>query len=379
MKNKWIILGVIGIILLALALILYLLPCDTCIEIDASVHLVYSPDNELALSIPLSALPPGLNVADISIKDISDEVSEETDGLVTKVYSLEPSGTKFSKPVDLSLNFNKEEGQALPLVMHIGENSLDVLSDAGYSIEDNQVTLNAEIDHFSVVTRMKPPFEFNFYGAGKYGLGASFMYDVKVKPIVGDITADLAIYYAEEDKGYMALAKLDRYAGWEVMPFPITATDGLTPTEATLPGSKGEGYDAVTFTQNYTCSKEGEHYIDMPKGIPIKFVVSWAKELEFLKDKQVQEGKNDYRTYWKYAVEAIHFVDHHYHWKRLNVKCWEQEMIRIGPPYLIDCGDGQPLTGISQADANTGEQLTDADGNPIDFTTGKAVKCPAQN
>ena len=118
------------------------------------VELVHSEGGGASLAIPAGALPEGVSIEDIKIyKSPSEE-----EGAV--IYTLEPSGTVFNKPVTaiISLDgFREEEGFAMPLLSLVSGDTEEMIDEVDITIDlaANNLQIQAQITHFSYLKAKK--------------------------------------------------------------------------------------------------------------------------------------------------------------------------------------------------------------------------------
>ena len=123
---------------------------------------ITTPGGQISLIIPIDALPEGVTLEDIKIRDVIDdpEFSVESDGEpALAVVLLEPVGLELSKPVTLTVRQLPVEDPIRQLfVLHIsGEDagqSAELITGVESEIdpETNKLTASIPLTHFSFVT-----------------------------------------------------------------------------------------------------------------------------------------------------------------------------------------------------------------------------------
>lgn len=145
-KNHLIIASTIGVALIIA--FLFILPKDR----SRDLLTVVSDDGKAELEIPISALPEGTNIDDISITKISaDNIDgDEASDKGSFAYRLEPDGLEFGEEVFLTVDYVNVDG-GIPLVYQVLKNgSIEVIDKVELIFdEDNKVTMVAPIRHFS--------------------------------------------------------------------------------------------------------------------------------------------------------------------------------------------------------------------------------------
>lgn len=146
-KNHLIIASTIGIALIIA--FLFILPKE---DRSRDLLTVVSDDGKAELEIPISALPEGTNIDDISITKISvDNIdSGEASDKGSFAYRLEPDGLEFGEEVFLTVDYVNVDG-GIPLAYQVLKNgSIEVIDKVEVIFdEDNNVTMVAPIRHFS--------------------------------------------------------------------------------------------------------------------------------------------------------------------------------------------------------------------------------------
>ena len=90
---------------------------------------IASADGVATLQIPLGALPPGLKLADISVRAV--EAGEfwgregEAPGLA---YELLPDGTVFSAPIVLRVSTEGAPSGSIPQLLHVASGTVEMVN-----------------------------------------------------------------------------------------------------------------------------------------------------------------------------------------------------------------------------------------------------------
>ncbi len=130
-KSKIISIVAIGIIILATAGILYFSKSS-----EPASYSVVSPDGEVTLEIPSQALPKGVSNKDIHVRRLE---TGEIPGSISKfntaaVYSLEPHGIIFTKPVSVSVAYNSVSN-VMPFLLHFDGDTATVPRKMAVSVD----------------------------------------------------------------------------------------------------------------------------------------------------------------------------------------------------------------------------------------------------
>ncbi len=357
-KNHFGLIGLVAIVLLSFGYIL----------LSGSPG-ISSPDGNLTLGISTEAMPEGLSKSDVVIEDFTEEVrsGENTLGeAVVAAYLLSPGGTKFNAPIDFSFKYKADpEEVALPMIMHVSEESAEFM-EPEITAENNIITYSDQIDHFSAIIVVTPPFEYSFIGAGRdYTVGDRFNFTVEVQKRYQGITY---VNLKEKPHHYSSyeVGPVSEKHQWEVKPIKLTTLGDVQPSSTTLPGEKKDYWGKYSKTVLYTCAKEGWDQIRFPELITVKFVFDNSSDVPLLADKKIAGEGHKYELEGKLGINPSN--------TNLPVRCKKADpnaMVRIGPPYLIVDLQGNSCSGTQAIDARTGEPLSTPDGTPIDAETGK--------
>ena len=109
-KRLVVLIGIIGILVLATLACRFSLP-GVGEGVGDEIGEVYSADGSAILEIPLSALPRGTKIDDISIELVSSPSDDESEA-ARWIYNLSPDGLSFSQPITLNLSYDL--GDELP-------------------------------------------------------------------------------------------------------------------------------------------------------------------------------------------------------------------------------------------------------------------------
>jgi len=114
----------------------------------AGASVVTSADGTAQLSIPAGAIDPG---ADVTIEPI--EVSDVPDGSLALAFDLQPSGLQFSAPATLSVTIPYDHDGLPAGFVGLGDDvDQGATVPATFTVVDGQLTVEAQIEHFSVAT-----------------------------------------------------------------------------------------------------------------------------------------------------------------------------------------------------------------------------------
>ncbi|MDX1535764.1 MAG: hypothetical protein R3346_03325 [Candidatus Spechtbacterales bacterium] len=110
------------------------------------INTVKSSDGKMQLTFQDSSLPEGLSPKDISITPINTEEIERIEG----AWRLQPEGIKFNEPLVATIELEGDLNRA-PIVTMQSEDDIEGVKDTEISIAQNQTTITAPIEHFSVL------------------------------------------------------------------------------------------------------------------------------------------------------------------------------------------------------------------------------------
>ncbi len=117
---------------------------------------VEAGDGSAVLSIPAGALPEGVTLEDIEIREVSDDpdlfVATEGDPPLA-VFRLEPDGLQFSEPVTLTVQLQVEDPSGQLFAVHVFGDEAELITDVESEVdpESNMLTASMQLTHFSAV------------------------------------------------------------------------------------------------------------------------------------------------------------------------------------------------------------------------------------
>lgn len=131
-----------------------------------SMYLVFRPstttitaistDGQLTLAIPEEALPQHFDSHDVNITQLNqtDLPTELVELNFASLYSLEPGGTEFDAPVQISMTIDQID-QVVPLMVHFDGQSISLPENLQIKINpDQSATISGEIMSFSYIGLM---------------------------------------------------------------------------------------------------------------------------------------------------------------------------------------------------------------------------------
>ncbi|MEA3248792.1 MAG: hypothetical protein U9Q03_00345 [Patescibacteria group bacterium] len=356
---------------------------------------IVSQDGSAQMAVPEGALPEGTTVDDLSIEIIEyDESDEETtEGLLS--YSLRPDGLQLAAPVTVTLTTDLSPGDEydIPLVLHVSGEGEDAVTEI---IDNTLVTVDPEAGDLVVaadVTHFSDIHLYNFSGlfvAKPDSVETSHQLDVlfeatqNIRPSKKTVTIN---HPSRDVRG--------RYVGrrkdvLEFAPGTTWGIEGFLETDYALyilPQYK-EILDrrGLTIHQsykaraNFTCKKAGDEGIqggvNHDKWLSVTFTALHKHYYTFESKPFGEPDISKPELSINIRVPEKHTCIGPPEEEDEDDEVVQPEMMMeyIGPPYFIDCGHGQVLTGNYRYDENQ-ELITDAEGNGLDKVTGLPVIC----
>lgn len=144
MKYKWLIAGLIILLLMSLAGLFWFRSIEWNDEAErlGLDSVIISDDERVTLTVPAAALPAGVTASDITIKkhEYQDEV----------LYKFTPDGTTFVEPVTVNFTLTGIP-ESLPLLIQSDANGAQIVPQVSTEVDyaTNTTIVSAAIDHFS--------------------------------------------------------------------------------------------------------------------------------------------------------------------------------------------------------------------------------------
>ena len=185
---------------------------------------VESEDGSAVLSIPAGALPEGVTLKDIEIREVSADpdlfVATEGDPPLA-VLRLEPDGLQFSEPVTLTVQLQIEDPSGQIFAIHVFGDEAEMITDveSEFDPESNTLTASIQLRYFSDVwfSLLENVFEVEVSAsASEVPVGGAFEVTVTVtraaepeQPFRARITSTAEFYIRLADapwelEGYMS-------------------------------------------------------------------------------------------------------------------------------------------------------------------------------
>ena len=213
---------------------------------------VAAADGRATLKIQERLLPKGVKAEDIRITKIDDEADNKAKTRPLAVYRLEPDGTIFTEPVELTVKLdNFAPGGRVPMIMSLSGNTLEPVESKFAIHASGGATLTGKLKHFSniVITAGFISAEFP-PNLGQHYVGESFEFPITLYKHESNsiIEPNGMVVECELLADPVFMQGLFRAPEWIVTPalIPNMPADNTTMTA-----------NKMTFTGKFTCIRSG--------------------------------------------------------------------------------------------------------------------------
>jgi hypothetical protein len=308
-----------------------------------SIQSIKSEDGLLSMNIPESAMPNGVGLDDISIKMISSEdesfTNENGNSIVIARYDLQPNGTRFSSPIEISYTaIQRGEESALPLLIHEDDDLIEILTDVEieYTNATGTVHMHTTIDSFSEVRVEDTPFFADSRGTGVYSIGSTFPVTIDIFRQKNYGSYDKRIRFNDRGTPYFGILTSDEWSVNEWTSEMVGDKEAITPSIINHPARefKKTG-EYIAITDWYTCNKLGDtelRFKDLVINVPFSSKGEIPKMSKYVERGPDSEGKYDY----KFPLPL-------YQYSRERFGCFEGGMIQLKPEKPVLQSGTSPL------------------------------------